>query len=123
MSEGLARRSVGAARPSGGSSVDAVQLVVQRWLEEAVQVHSSIGVPLAVAPLVTSRHGPTPNASPKVRCDGSLLRSRPLLPEQWERFLAGAHGTPEDGDVVAAYARLTGYPDVAVREKATADST
>ena len=100
MSEGLARRSVGAARPSGGSSVDAVQLVVQRWLEEAVQVHSSIGVPTA-------------------RCCGVGH----FFPEQWERFLAGAHGTPEDGDVVAAYARLTGYPDVAVRENATADST
>jgi proline iminopeptidase len=44
-----------------------------------------------------------------------------FFPEQWERFLAGAPGTPRDGDVVAAYARLTGHPDAAVREKATAD--
>ena len=43
-----------------------------------------------------------------------------FFPEQWERFLAGAPGTPRDGDVVAAYARLTGHPDAAVREKATA---
>lgn len=44
-----------------------------------------------------------------------------FLPEQWERFLAGAPGTPRDGDIVAAYARLAGHPDAAVREKATAD--
>jgi proline iminopeptidase len=44
-----------------------------------------------------------------------------FFPEQWERFLAGAPGTPRDGDIVAAYARLTEDPDAAVREKATAD--
>ncbi|NJP71800.1 prolyl aminopeptidase [Streptomyces sp. C1-2] len=44
-----------------------------------------------------------------------------FFPEQWERFLAGAPGTPRDGDVVAAYARLVNHPDVAVREKATED--
>jgi proline iminopeptidase len=44
-----------------------------------------------------------------------------FFPEQWERFLAGAPGTPRDGDIVAAYARLTGHPDAAVRQKATAD--
>ncbi|MFG3100350.1 prolyl aminopeptidase [Streptomyces sp. NPDC048182] len=43
------------------------------------------------------------------------------FPEQWERFLAAAPGTPRDGDVVAAYARLTEDPDAAVREKATVD--
>ncbi|MDH6131987.1 proline iminopeptidase [Kitasatospora sp. MAA4] len=44
-----------------------------------------------------------------------------FFPEQWERFLAGAPGTPRDGDLVGAYARLTGHPDPAVRERATAD--
>jgi proline iminopeptidase len=44
-----------------------------------------------------------------------------FFPEQWERFLAGAPGTPRDGDVVGAYARLTNHPDPAVRERATAD--
>jgi proline iminopeptidase len=44
-----------------------------------------------------------------------------FFPEQWERFLAGAPGTPRDGDIVAAYARLADDPDPAVREKATAD--
>lgn len=44
-----------------------------------------------------------------------------FFPEQWERFLAGAPGTPRDGDIVAAYARLMEHPDTAVREKATAD--
>lgn len=44
-----------------------------------------------------------------------------FLPEQWERFLAGAPGTLRDGDVVASYARLVEHPDTAVREKATAD--
>lgn len=44
-----------------------------------------------------------------------------FFPEQWERFLAGAPGTPRDGDIVAAYARLVEHPEAAVREKATAD--
>ncbi|MFI1098055.1 prolyl aminopeptidase [Streptomyces sp. NPDC020917] len=44
-----------------------------------------------------------------------------FFPEAWDRFLAGAPGTGRDGDVVAAYARLTEHPDAAVREKATAD--
>jgi proline iminopeptidase len=44
-----------------------------------------------------------------------------FFPEQWERFLEGAAGTPREGDIVAAYARLTEHPDAAVREKATAD--
>lgn len=44
-----------------------------------------------------------------------------FFPEQWDRFLAGAPGTARDGDVVAAYARLTEHPDPAVRNKATAD--
>ncbi|NEA51171.1 prolyl aminopeptidase [Streptomyces sp. SID10815] len=44
-----------------------------------------------------------------------------FFPEQWERFLAGAPGTSRDGDVVAAYARLTDHPDATVRERATAD--
>ena len=43
------------------------------------------------------------------------------FPEQWERFLNGAAGTPRDGDVVATYARLMAHPDAAVREKATTD--
>ncbi|MFC9652718.1 MULTISPECIES: prolyl aminopeptidase [unclassified Streptomyces] len=44
-----------------------------------------------------------------------------FFPEQWERFLAGAPGTPRDGDIVAAYARLMEHSDAAVRERATAD--
>ncbi|MFE1808967.1 prolyl aminopeptidase [Streptomyces sp. NPDC059533] len=44
-----------------------------------------------------------------------------FFPEQWERFLEGADGTPRDGDIVAAYARLMEDPDPSVREKATAD--
>ncbi|KMO93561.1 prolyl aminopeptidase [Streptomyces roseus] len=44
-----------------------------------------------------------------------------FFPEQWERFLAGVPGTPRDGDVVGAYARLMEHPDVAVWEKAAAD--
>ncbi|MGK5444462.1 prolyl aminopeptidase [Micromonospora sp. URMC 105] len=44
-----------------------------------------------------------------------------FFPEQWDRFLAGAPGTPRDGDVVGAYARLTADPDPAVRERATVD--
>jgi proline iminopeptidase len=44
-----------------------------------------------------------------------------FFPEQWERFLAGAPGTPRDGDIVGAYARLAEDPGAAVRQKATAD--
>ncbi|MEU7045567.1 prolyl aminopeptidase [Streptomyces varsoviensis] len=44
-----------------------------------------------------------------------------FFPEQWERFLAGAPGTPRDGDIVGAYARLMEHPDASVRAKATAD--
>lgn len=44
-----------------------------------------------------------------------------FFPEQWERFLAGAPGTPRDGDIVAAYARQMEHPDVGVRERATID--
>lgn len=44
-----------------------------------------------------------------------------FFPQQWERFLAGAPGTPPDGDIVAAYARLAEDPDPAVRERATVD--
>ncbi|MEI5101865.1 prolyl aminopeptidase [Streptomyces sp. PmtG] len=44
-----------------------------------------------------------------------------FFPERWDRFLAGAPGTPRDGDVVAAYARLMEHPDAAVRYQATAD--
>lgn len=43
-----------------------------------------------------------------------------FFPREWEHFLAGASGTPRDGDVLAAYARLTGHPEAAVRERATA---
>src|SRR5215218_9046127 len=44
-----------------------------------------------------------------------------FLPEQWERF---RHGVPEaerDGDLLAAYARLTESPDEPVCAQATAD--
>lgn len=44
-----------------------------------------------------------------------------FFPEQWERFLAGAVGTPRAGNIVAAYARLMEHSDAAVREKAAAD--
>ena len=44
-----------------------------------------------------------------------------FYPEQWERFVAGAAGTPRDGDILGAYARLVEDPDPAVREKATLD--
>jgi proline iminopeptidase len=44
-----------------------------------------------------------------------------FFPEAWERFWAGAAGTPRDGDILGAYARLVEDPDPAVREKATID--
>ncbi|HEY4020647.1 MAG TPA: prolyl aminopeptidase [Pseudonocardiaceae bacterium] len=47
--------------------------------------------------------------------------ARRFYPEAWERFLAGAPGTPRDGDLVGAYARLMEDPDPAVRQKATID--
>jgi proline iminopeptidase len=44
-----------------------------------------------------------------------------FFPQEWERFAAGVAGTPRDGDIVGAYARLMEDPDPAVREKATTD--
>jgi proline iminopeptidase len=44
-----------------------------------------------------------------------------FYPEAWERFLAGVPGTPRDGDILAAYARLLEDPDPAVREQAAID--
>jgi len=44
-----------------------------------------------------------------------------FFPRQWERFTAGAAGTPRDGDIVAAYAQLMEDPDPVVRDKAATD--
>jgi proline iminopeptidase len=49
--------------------------------------------------------------------------ARLFFPEQWERFAAGS-GVPRDTaclEMLAAYARLTGHPYPAVREKAALD--
>ncbi len=44
-----------------------------------------------------------------------------FFPEEWERFRAGGSEDERDGDLLAAYARLTESPDADVRAKATAD--
>jgi len=44
-----------------------------------------------------------------------------FFPEEWERFRAGVPETDRDGDLLAAYARLTAHPDPRVRERATTD--
>jgi proline iminopeptidase len=44
-----------------------------------------------------------------------------FFPQEWERFLAGAAGTPRDGDILGAYAGLMEDPVPAVREKAAID--
>ncbi|MEU6718893.1 prolyl aminopeptidase [Nonomuraea sp. NPDC046802] len=44
-----------------------------------------------------------------------------FFPEEWERFRQGVPEADRDGDLLAAYARLTSDPDPKVREKATAD--
>lgn len=44
-----------------------------------------------------------------------------FFPGEWERFRAGAGPDVAAQDVVPAYAALTGHPDAAVRERATAD--
>ena len=43
------------------------------------------------------------------------------FPEAWERFRAGVPEDERDGDLLAAYARLTESPNADVRAKATAD--
>jgi proline iminopeptidase len=43
------------------------------------------------------------------------------FPEAWERFWAGAGVSAPDADLIAAYHRLLGDPDPAVREKAAQD--
>jgi proline iminopeptidase len=44
-----------------------------------------------------------------------------FFPEAWERFRLGVPEEDRDGDLVAAYARLTDSPDSSVRAKATTD--
>ncbi|MFI7101375.1 prolyl aminopeptidase [Streptomyces sp. NPDC050161] len=44
-----------------------------------------------------------------------------FFPEQWARFRDGARAAEGDGSLIGAYAELTGHPDPAVRERATAD--
>jgi proline iminopeptidase len=44
-----------------------------------------------------------------------------FFPEEWERFREGVPDGERDGDLLAAYARLTESSDAAVRAKATAD--
>jgi proline iminopeptidase len=44
-----------------------------------------------------------------------------FFPQEWQRFRAGVPGTPRDGDILGAYARLMEDPDPAVREKAATD--
>src|SRR5438034_1484137 len=44
-----------------------------------------------------------------------------FFPEEWERFRAGVPEAERDGDLLAAYARLTESPNADVRAKATAD--
>jgi proline iminopeptidase len=41
-----------------------------------------------------------------------------FYPQEWSRFVAGA-GSPADGDILGAYARLLEDPELVVREKAT----
>ena len=41
-----------------------------------------------------------------------------FFPQEWERFRDGAGGTGQDGDLVAAYARLMEAPDPQVRNQA-----
>ncbi|MFH8371216.1 prolyl aminopeptidase [Streptomyces sp. NPDC018031] len=44
-----------------------------------------------------------------------------FFPEAWERFRAGVPEADRDGDLIAAYARLTSDPDPRVRARATED--
>lgn len=46
-----------------------------------------------------------------------------FFPEQWEHFRDGVHAEDRDGDLLAAYARLLGDPDSAVRERAAGNWT
>jgi len=44
-----------------------------------------------------------------------------FFPQEWQRFRHGVPPAERDGDLVAAYHRLLGHPDPAVREKAARD--
>ncbi|AOS63515.1 prolyl aminopeptidase [Actinoalloteichus hymeniacidonis] len=44
-----------------------------------------------------------------------------LFPQEWERFRDGVPEVDRDGDLLAAYARLTSDPDPEVRARATRD--
>ncbi|MCM2578031.1 prolyl aminopeptidase [Streptomyces meridianus] len=98
-------------------------LGIDRWLLYGYSWGSTLGLayaeqhPERVSEMVIS--GVT--TSRRSEIDWLYRGARRFFPEEWERFLAGAPGTPRDGDVVGAYARLTGHPDPVVRARAAAD--
>jgi proline iminopeptidase len=99
------------------------QLGIHRWLLYGYSWGSTLSLayaemhPRHVSEIVIS--GVTTTRRSEI--DWLYRGSRRFFPGQWRRFLAGAPGTVDDGDIVTAYTRLVNDPDAAVREKATAD--
>jgi proline iminopeptidase len=64
---------------------------------------------------------PSVTVSRRTDIDWLYRGARLFFPEAWERFRDGVPVSERDGDLLAAYVRLTEDPDPAVREKATLD--
>jgi len=102
-----------------------VHLGIDRWLLNGISWGTTLSLAYAeqypdrVSEIVldsvsTARRG---------EIDWLYRGARLFFPDQWDSFAAGS-GLPADTpcpDMLAAYASLTGHPDVAVRERASLD--
>jgi proline iminopeptidase len=100
-------------------------LGIERWLLNGISWGTTLAVayaeryPERVSEIVLD----AVSTAQRDELDWLYRGARLLFPEQWERFAAGS-GVPRDTpclDMLAAYSRLTGHPDAAVREQATLD--
>jgi proline iminopeptidase len=100
-------------------------LGIERWLLNGISWGTTLSLayaerhPERVSEIVLD----SVNTARPSEIDWLYRGARLFFPEQWERFAAGS-GMPRDTpclDMLAAYARLTGHRDAAVREKATLD--
>ncbi|KJY33745.1 alpha/beta fold hydrolase, partial [Streptomyces sp. NRRL S-495] len=98
-------------------------LGIERWLVNGASWGSTLAVAYAqqhpervsevvIAAVTTSRRS---------EIDWLYRGVAQFRPEAWERFRDAVPAAERDGDLLAAYARLTAHPDRAVREQAAAD--
>ncbi|MFI6348349.1 prolyl aminopeptidase [Streptomyces sp. NPDC050560] len=98
-------------------------LGIEKWLLNGASWGSTLGIAYAeqhpgrvteavIAAVTTSR---------RTEIDWLYRGAGRFRPEAWDRFRDGVPEEERDGDLLAAYARLTASPDRAVRERAAAD--